>query len=132
MSKLPPREEMAPAAKLNLRLSAALFAVFWAGIVSGKLHISFGLKQFPLIPEIALALILAVTLALALVACLLEEQRRANSVPAADTTDSAAGAGFKAHFYQAQQARDQLLLEAYIVYSLKRYRARTAAEHALL
>lgn len=77
---------MVPAAKLMLRLSAVLFALFWAGIVSGKLHISFGFSQLPLIPEIALAFILALTLGLALGTCLLEEQRREKNAPANTTT----------------------------------------------
>lgn len=42
--------------------------------------------QFPLILKIVLALILAMTPALALVACLIEEKRRASNAPTTDTT----------------------------------------------
>jgi len=80
-----------PCARLLLRLSAFAFAVFWAGVISGKLHISFGFNHLPVIPELALALILAVTLGLALVACLLEEQRRANDALTRNTTTEGDG-----------------------------------------
>ncbi len=86
MPQLPSREGMAPAARVLLRVAGVLFVLFWAAIVSGKLHISFGFSQLPLIPEIALALLLALTLGLALGACLLEEQRRENNTPADTTT----------------------------------------------
>lgn len=72
--------------RLLLRLAAFTFALFWAGIISGKLHISFGLVAFPVMPELALAFILAMTLGLVLSACLLEEQRRANKTSVRDTT----------------------------------------------
>ena len=75
-----------PHTRLLFRLSAAAFATFWAGIVSGKLHMSLGYDQLPLIPEILLALILATGLAIGLGACLLEEQRRAANAPALVTT----------------------------------------------
>lgn len=86
MPQLPSREGMAPATRVLLRFAAALFVLFWAAIIGGKLHISFGFSQLPLIPEIALALLLALTLGLALGACLLEEQRRADDAPADNTT----------------------------------------------
>lgn len=76
-----------PLARLLLRLSALTFAIFWAAIIAGKLRISFGMVHLPLVPEIALAAILALTLGLALSACLLEEQRRANDAPAHTTTE---------------------------------------------
>lgn len=72
--------------RLLLRLSAFSFALFWGGVISGKLHISFGFVDLPVIPEIALAFVLAATLGLALAACLLEEQRRTNNTCARDTT----------------------------------------------
>ncbi|AWI81633.1 MAG: hypothetical protein CVU19_13610 [Betaproteobacteria bacterium HGW-Betaproteobacteria-13] len=75
-----------PHTRLLLRLSAAAFAIFWAAIISGKLRTSFGYDQFPLVPEMLLALILALGLAIGLGACLLEEQRRAINAPALDTT----------------------------------------------
>ena len=75
-----------PRTRLLFRLSAASFAAFWGAIISGKLHMSFGFDQLPLIPEILLALLLAVGLAIGLGACLLEEQRRAFNAPVLDTT----------------------------------------------
>ena len=75
-----------PHTRLLFRLSAATFVAFWAAIVSGKLHMSFGFDQLPLIPEILLAVLLALGLAIGLGACLLEEQRRENNAPALDTT----------------------------------------------
>lgn len=72
--------------RLLLQLSAFGFTLFWVGVISGKLHISFGFVNLPVIPELALAFMLAVTLGLALAACLLEEQRRANKTYARDTT----------------------------------------------
>lgn len=72
--------------RLLLRLSAFTFTLFWAGVISGKLHISFGFVNLPVIPEMALAFTLAATLGLALAACLLEELRRTNETYARDTT----------------------------------------------
>lgn len=82
----PSRSGMAPATKWLLGFSALLSLVFWAGVIAGKLHFGFGMTSLPLIPEVALAVILGIALALGVGACLLEEKRRDDDALAHDTT----------------------------------------------
>lgn len=69
------RPQSWPLPKGLIVASSICFLLFWLGVILGKLRIAYRL-DIPVIPELALLLVLALAIIFGLSACLKSEQRR--------------------------------------------------------